>query len=301
MLTVNLNKVILEIQPELAEGVMKADLAREYFCWLIIRVLDQEIGENGGKINPKKIRKYLCEITERSPSMISRYLKNGTNIFWRFNKQKDALYLNSFTKVCMELKINNIYSYNVLYNLSLISENFDKCKDILVSSIASKTGKPVSNINIAERCGISDRTVRKYLKNTEDPKINISTRIQNFELLGKYNLCRDAIDNIYPYCKENKINPNRIRIREKDNQFWMLKQLPNSVINKTGRSPIKTKKKTLRIKAGYPKIEKNKRMYFYKDTECEGLEYVGVFTDSNNKLISGEISNTRIFINRNVK
>ena len=181
-----LSSLNIEVQPELAEAILNKKMGKEYFCWLIIKAIDKKVSGNGGKINKQKLIKILLEITNRSRFSISRYINNGENIFWRFDKNdNNILYLNSFFKICSFFNIDFIYSNNVIYNLSFILEDFNMCNKLLLSAVASKKNSPVSNINLSSRCNLSKTTVKSYLNEAQE--YGIIEKMNNFEILYENN------------------------------------------------------------------------------------------------------------------
>lgn len=295
---VPLEHIEIKIQPELAEVVLKNGLSKEYTCWLIAKELDKMMGESGGKINKNKLSLKLQEITNVTRFTIVRYLEKGENVFWRFNKKRDVIYLSSFIKVCMALDVNYVYSMNIIHDLSLINElkSFSYCKRILLSAVASKTGKPVSNINLATRCGICKRSVRNYLDTAED--LQISQRIKNFEALKSFNNKEEAKSFLPILSKNDHLQIGSLRIRMYDNKYWILKQIPNSIINKTGRSSVRNSKRELRKESGHPFIQKQKKIYTEQDTEIDGLVHLCYLHEMDDILYNTGVPNIRIFIRR---
>lgn len=296
MKEIALSSIEIEIQPEVAEVILKKKLAREYFCWLISKKLDEMIGNSGGKIKKDKLVSKLMNITNRSRFSIARYLDNGENIFWRFSKKRDILYLSSFTNICLALDINYIYSDHIVYDLELINYNFQNCKGILLAAIAAKIGNPISTINLSGRCDVCERSVRNYLNTSQ--QLKIVQKVQNFEALSSYLSLQEALQGRLDTIKKDGINVGRIRIKKYNDKYWILRQIPNSVINITGRTSIKSYQKALRKKIGFQVLEKHKKTYIKKETEGEGLEYLNSFSERNNELYAVEQGNINIFIKR---
>ena len=144
------NKIEIEIQPELAELVLREKLGKEFLCWSIIRKIDSLLN-GSGKVKKKTMASKLEEITKKSRFTISRYIEKGDNIFWRIDNKKGVVYINSFNKVCSILKLDYIYTQNIIYDLDLLNSNFTSINALLLAAVASKTSKPVSNINLSER------------------------------------------------------------------------------------------------------------------------------------------------------
>ena len=298
MKKVSLNEIEIEVQPELAEVVLRKKLSKEYFCWLIVKKLDETMGNSSGKIDKKKMIQKLIQITDMSRHSIARYLKNGDSIFWRFNKDQSVVYLNSLTKVCLSLELFHIYSYNVIYKLSSIEDNFGTYgKSLLISAVASKTGKPVSNIGLAERCGVCKRTVQNHLHKSVH-ELDVAHKIENFQLLSVHYNVKTAKESIPFSLKVNGYIDGSIRIKRYNNTYWLLKQLPNSIINKTGRTKIKQEKSKLRKSAGKPYIDKNNKIYIKSGERDTGLEYICTLSEDENTLDTKGIPNINIFIER---
>jgi hypothetical protein len=106
--------------------------------------------------------------------------------------------------------------------------------------------------------------------------------------------------NLIPYfIKNNKIHLGSIRIRQYKDEYWLLKQIPNSFINKTGRTKIKAEKRKLKKILGYSNITKNKKIYYDSGIDSgDGLEYICTLTDDGKSLYYNDIPNINIFIKR---
>ena len=300
MISLALSDLEVEVQPELAEVALRRKLSKEYFCWLILKKLDETMSSGGGKMSRKKVKEKLMHMAGRSRSTVDRYLDSGDKIFWRFDKYKNVIYLNSFEKVCLALDIVHIYSYNVIYHLGLIEENFDRsCKSLLMAAIASKTGNPVSNMNLADRGGVCRRTVQNYL-NESVGKLDVAHKIENYCLLSRYNDYLSAHESIGHFVKAKGFNIGSITIRRYKNEYLLLKQIPNSIINRTGRSSIRQEKQKLKGIAGRPHVTKHEKRYILNGAEKAGLEYLRTFADDGNTLHDIGEFNMRVFVERGV-
>ncbi len=292
------NKIEIEIQPELAEVVLKEKLGKEFLCWSIIRKIDSLL-KGSGKVKKKTMASKLEEITKKSRFTISRYIENGNNIFWRIDNKKEIIYINGFNKVCSILGLEHIYTQNIIYDLDLLNTNFSHVNALLLATVASKTSKPVSNINLSERCNRSKRTIQNYMNIADD--INIINRVKNYELVAS---CKEycEIENlIKSLIKEKNIPKDSIRMRIYNDYCLLLKQIPNSSINKTGRSSIKKTKRSLRAYLGYPKVERHDKIYIEPDTEMSGLECFGTFIENKEYLSNeGKGDFVSVFIKRGV-
>ena len=300
MTSVYLSEIEVEVQPELAEEILKKRLSKEYFCWLILKKLDETMNKSCGKIGKKKAMEKLIHIVDRTRYTITRYLNNGDKIFWRFNKDKSILYLNSFSKVCLALDLVHVYSYNIIYSLKFIEEDFDfdiSSKSLLMAAIASKTGNPVSNMNLADRGNVCKKTVQNYLSVAVD-HFNVAHKVRNYQLLSLYEDFLDAQKAIGDFANVNGVKIGSIRIRRYKNKYWLLKQIPNSIINKTGRSSIKQEKQKLRDSAGRPPVSKHPKIYIKSNTEKMGLEFFCMLSENDTDLSDTGELNVRIFLER---
>lgn len=288
----------IEVQPELAEAILNKKMGKEYFCWLIIKAIDKKVSDNGGKINKQKLIKMLLEITNRSRFSISRYINNGENIFWRFDKNDDnVLYLNSFCKVCSLFGIDFIYSNNVVYNLSLILEDFNICNKLLLSAVASKKNSPVSNINLSSRCNLCKTTVKSYLNEAQD--YGIIAKMNNFEILYEDNSLNDINDKLEQLVKNDNLNRNGIIIRGYNSKYLLLKQIPNSIISKSYRSSIKKYRKKINKKSN-KKTEKHDVIYAKEDSNDYKLKYFCTLYEKEKELYDTGEGNINIFIRRSI-
>jgi len=301
MRIIKLSDIIISIQPELAEEIIKNRLSKEYLCWLIIKKLDEKISDGGGKINKQRLIDKLIKIIGHSRYTISRYLKNGESIFWRLDKHnKNILYLNSFHKVCLSLDLKNIYSDKIIYDLSLLEEGFDKCcKSLLIAAIASKQNNPVSNINLAGRCHMCKRTIQNHLNNAEN-NLDIIHKMQNYLWISMHNNLTEANDIKEKLINDGKYPYGSLKIKNINNEYWLLKQIPSSIINKTGRASSKNDKISLKQKNGYINFTKHKAIYTKPNIGKTGIQYFCSFFEKNGELLNNisEIANINIYVER---
>lgn len=292
-----LNNIEIAIQPEVAEYALKNKVSSSYICWLVAKELDKIIGEGGGKVKTTELIKSLTFITGRTRYRIYEYLKKGEGIFWRINKKKKALYLNSLTKICLSLKIPKVYSDSPLFNVAFMRKHFDAWNDILLAVVASKTGRPVSNINLADRCNICEKSVKNYLNEAE--KIEVIARDRNFLFLASYNTKAEAQAAKIELSSSRKKNFHKLRVKEYKGKHGLFEQMPNNSICLHNKISAGQVQKDLWAAQGYAKQGQHKRQYVEKGIEQAGLEYVCSFAEKGGVLYNYGEPNVNMFIRRN--
>lgn len=225
LIDLNLKNTSVFIHSEIAEQSLKKKLGEEYCCWCILRTLVRKFGKGNGRISVETAVQAISEILEMSERSVRRRIKNGERTFWRVGEK--SLYLIGIMKVVVQLDLDCVVADKFVVPLSLFSGGVGERRTLLLSTVASRdTGSPVSVQNLAERCGISPRSVKRLLS----PSMFCEREV-NYEDLGEVSnpvMVREKIRN------DRSLSLHKMRA----GKLRLMRRLPNSWLTKLDRKPL---------------------------------------------------------------
>jgi len=291
------NQEYLSVQPEVAEAMMLHKFGRHYLLWNVLQLIDKHIGKSSGRINKLKAIDTLVGLTQLSRPTIARYMREGVDIFWRPGKSKDILYLNSLKTICIYFGVKTLYTPDVLYNLQTVLDHIQNTGMLLVVVISSKTSHPISNINLAERCGVCERTIINYLKQAE--QYGLLKNIETYEKIAVKSTKKEIEIIKHKLYEKYGINIKSLRVLQYDNDYILLKQMPNIHISLVGKTSAKLRNKKIKKQLGFIATDIKDKQYYEKgSTITDGYEAIGLFSIHGDQIEEGGTVNTRLYVKR---
>ena len=291
------NQEYLAVQPEVAEAMMLHKFSRHYLLWNVLQLIDKYIGKSSGRINKLKAIDTLVGLTQLSRPTIAGYMREGMDIFWRSGKSKDILYLNSLKTICIHFGVKTLYTPDVLYNLQTVLDHIQNAGMLLVVVISSKTSHPISNINLAERCSVCERTIINYLKQAE--QYGLLKNIETYEKIATKSTKKEIEIIKRKVSEKHGINIKSLRVLQDDSNYVLLKQMPNIHISLLGKAPAKLRNKKIKKQLGFiPDATKEKRYYENGSTITDGYEAIGLFSIHEGQIEESGTVNARLYVRR---
>jgi transposase len=289
----------IAVQPEIAEVMMQHKFGRHYLLWNILQLMDKHIGKSSGRINKLKAIDNLVGLTQLSRPTVARYVRDGMDIFWRPGKSNNILYLSSLKTICVYFDVKTLYSQDVLYNLQTVLNHIQDVGMLLVVAISSKTSHPISNVNLAERCGVCERTIINYLKQAE--QYGLLKNIETYEKIATKSTKKEIEVIKNKLSDKYGINIKSLKIFKDDNDYVLLKQMPNIHISLLGRTSAKLRNKKIKKQLGFiPAATKDKRYYENGSTITDGYEAIGLFSIHENQIGERGAMNAQLYVRRGI-
>lgn len=258
----DLNKVTALVHSEIAEASLRHGLADEYCCWCVLRTLGKRLGGAEGRIDLDDAVHNASLILGLSKRSIQRKLADGERFFWRVRGHD--VYLMSIMKVVQQLELDRVAADRFVVPLSHFSGTNGDRKGLLLSLVASRDpGSPVSVAGLAERCGMSERSVQRLLASQP-----FSERETNYEIVGETRDLAEAkrmvSDDPAKFIK---------RVRGTD-AIMILRRMPNSYRGKHDRKPLMRERKRFLDALGDSGVVRS-RMYRRKMDDAGSVAEMG--------------------------
>jgi hypothetical protein len=169
------------IIPELAEAALRSRRGDQYVAWTVLRTACNVMGDGGGCVPFVEAENLLSRILFLSSHTIQRTIKEGSSTFWRLGES--GFHLQTPRAVADKLEVNGVSKFAFSVPLYLFEGGFRVARAILLLCVAGRDRRPVSVINLAERCGVSERTVQNY--NEIGKSFHLLRKGQNWEQLSE--------------------------------------------------------------------------------------------------------------------
>jgi len=291
------NNEYLAVQPEIAEAMMQHKFGRHYLLWNILQLMDKHIGKSSGRINKLKAIDYLVGLTQLSRATITRHMRDGMDIFWRPGKSNSVLYLSSLKTICIHFDVKTLYTPDVLYNLQTVLNHIQDAGMLLMVAISSKTSHPISNINLAERCGVCERTIINYLKQAE--QYGLLKNIETYEKIAAKSNKKEIEIITHKISGKYGINIKSLKVLQDDNDYVLLKQMPNIHISLLAKASAKLRNKKIKKQLGFiADATKDKRYYENGSIITDGYEAIGLFSIHEGQIEESGTVNARLYVRR---
>jgi hypothetical protein len=168
---------------------------------------------------------------------------------------------------------------------------------LLVVAISSKTSHPISNINLAERCGVCERTIINYLKQAE--QYGFLKNIETYEKIAAKSNKKEIEIIKHKISDKYGINIKSLIVLQNDNDYVLLKQMPNIHISLLGKASAKLRNKKIKKQLGLvPTATKDKRYYENGSTITDGYEAIGLFNIHEGQIEESGTMNARLYVKR---
>ena len=167
MQSTTLDDTTLRVVPELCAAAIRAGMAAELTCWMVLRHADEVLNQGSGRVRRSVAVRNLSErlaITERR---VRQLITSGMGTFWRPGKH-DCLYLVGILRLCDILDVRALISRYVTVPHGVISNDLATTKPLISAIAACMFVHPTAVPYIAKACGLSERTMQRHLAEARD-------------------------------------------------------------------------------------------------------------------------------------
>ena len=267
-------KKTIIVNPELLPEIIKRNESDIFTIWNVAKLIDIN---GSGIIEVKEILNICKRLFNFQSKYVYEKLKSGIDLYWtkphgQIRNKKICLF--SLSKIVFRLQPNVTRTKPVAIPVTHIEGLSTKSiKELFVSIFAARYehDSPISISSLEKFLGISESSIRNALK-----KCPVLKTKKNFEIISsdtrKENLTKLIIADHHPY---------NLRIIQKDDEYLLLKQIPNSYhLFGLDRLPLKYRPKCLRILDKNILANLSKKKYDTKN---------GCLTSDNNETMSSYI------------
>lgn len=259
---VNLDEISAYVHAEFSEAALNKDLSEEYCIWCVLRTLGKFWSKGKGKVELKTAISTAANILGTSERTIEKHIPSGVGIFWRLHGQH--MYLIGIMKASVQLDLDAVNADRFIVPFANFAGNKTDRKKLLLFTVAGRdVGSPVSAISLAERCGMSVRTVRRLLADSK-----FGEKIVNYRLLWQIEDKQEAIEAI---AQDPALSIRRMKGQDKP---WLMRRMPNSWWSKLDRKPLYKERRRFLLSLGESGVFKS-RIYQRSVDEMGAFEEVG--------------------------
>lgn len=279
-----INKLYLELYPELISSTYKAKQLNNYAVWSVLKAIDKH-KKGEGKFKFESVLLIISTTLNLSKKYSYAVFKKGVNLFWKApNKTKDV-YLIGLDKVVINFphEIAKTAPFQVRIFDFLIHETPGDIKTFLLNFVFGRYGqkKPISKESLCQNLGCSKSTVKRQIRKSQALTIK-----NNMEMIKSF----DHINFAYEYLNKLKLmHPslkNSFKIIEQDNKFIIFKQLSNSYsVEDYSRLKLSKRPRALKAIDSENNMGFEKRKYYIGKNSKINRESLSKIEDSKNYFI----------------
>ncbi len=256
----------VRLVPELCAAAIREELSSEFYCWLIMRHVDIVENRGTGRIGLRAAIHYLHQMLGLTERRVRQIIDSGYGTFWRRGRG-GWIYLVGVVPMCRLLSSGDLWSCYVMMPYPLFSVGSGYSKSILFAAVACTSPGPTAIARIADRCGVSERTVQRKLKDCG----GLLFVRRNVMFLDDPDGCHAPV----------------WKLLDKNGNLCFVRDIPNSYEASTGRQSYKRLRRRVRLAEGLQPGKRRGRESRGKLTERIGIGHL--FTASGNQFADGQM------------